>query len=718
MKRTETSSRLGRGSARISALPGPIARGFWSRAGALPCVIGLLVAAPAFGAGSLGSTVFIDGNWNGKQDADEPGIAGVEVRLYGPNQPAGGTGTTTNAQGEYLFSGLAPGQYQVKLPAAQMTGTGKVAAALSTYFGTHGIPASVPAKALATKTSAYLNNAIRQDGDSNGVQAAGYGAEIDSDAVPLATGQEPVDRLPDSTDTGPGIEFGQTPDSNGYLQDAAADADGDMTVDFGVVHQCYDICDIDRNGTIDQSDIDWIYDHRFTAPTPGPGMPGSGSCGGTRFITLDDFAWCQGLKRNQPIEEVAIGNRVWKEVGTVDGKFTPGTDQPLSGVFVTVVNQDTYESYTAKTDANGCYLARVAAGSYVAKILAGQPLFGSLEGVAIEGFNTSLAAEDETTDDNGDQNGYQFGPGGDIETNVFDLSPGSSPAGEASSVPCGLAPTDLPDKNVNETADFAFKDGPPPTGLMSLGSTVFLDRNHNGKLDGSEPVVPGVIVQLIDPLLGTVAQTAVTDSNGNYFFVNLDVGVAYKVRIPAAEMDAENPDGHLARFIRDYYAKLSLGIPTQVPTKALATKLTLGSASDSQIDNDSNGLQAAYGLETVSPAITLEYEKEPVNGTGAGKEYAAGGDTTGFDQDKIPGAADNNGDMTVDFGFVHQCQAICDIDGNGVVDDADLSKIRGPLKGTQLPADKIGAPGTGDCGQTGYITGNDYTWCRAIRLIN
>jgi len=684
-------------------------------------VIGLLVAAPAFGAtGSLGSTVFIDANWNGKQDATEPGIAGVEVRLFGPDQPAAGTAATTNAQGEYLFSGLAAGQYQVKLPAAQMVGTGTVAAALRTFFGTHGIATTVPAKALATKTSAYLNNAIRQDGDSNGIQAAGYGAEIDSDAVPLALTGEPENRV-DPDDTGPGIEFDLAPTSNGYQQDDQVDdAAGDMTVDFGVVHQCYDICDINRNGTIDQSDIDTIYANRFQAPKPGPGMPGSGSCGGTSRITLDDFAWCQALKLNQPIEQVAIGNRVWKEVDTVDGKFTPGTDQPLSGVFVTLINQDTHESYTAKTNDKGCYLARVAAGSYVAKILAGQPVFASFEGVAIDGFDTSLAADDETTDENGDQNGLQYAPG--IETNAYDLTPGHSPVGETSSADCGLAPKDLPDNNVNETADFAFRDVPPPAGIGSLGSTVFLDLNHNGKLDGNEPVVPGVTVELIDVLLGTVAQTKTTDSNGNYVFDNLDVGadvgVSYKVRIPASEMNAESSDGHLARFIRNYYANLPLGIPAQVPTKAMATKLTLGSSTDSQIDNDSNGLQAAYGLETVSPQVALVYQNEPLNGTGDGTEFAAGKDNTGFNQDSTGGAPDNSGDMTVDFGFVHQCQAICDINGNGVVDDSDLSQIRGALKGTQLPPDKVGAPGTGDCGQIGYITGNDYTWCRAIRLIN
>ena len=113
------------------------------------------------------------------------------------------------------------------------------------------------------------------------------------------------------------------------------------------------------------------------------------------------------------------------------------------------------------------------------------------------------------------------------------------------------------------------------------------------------------------------------------------------------------------------------------------------------------------------------FGNEPVNGTGADKESAAGGDTAGFDQDNTTGQVDNNGDMTVDFGFVHQCQSICDVTGDGKLIDTDLSQIL-RLRGTTIArrTSKWGAPGTGDCGGTGVISGNDYAWCRAFSLIN
>ncbi len=61
----------------------------------------------------LGDLVWNDLNANGIQDAGEPGISGVTVNLYkcGVTDPI--TTTTTNANGNYMFVGLAPGDYQV-----------------------------------------------------------------------------------------------------------------------------------------------------------------------------------------------------------------------------------------------------------------------------------------------------------------------------------------------------------------------------------------------------------------------------------------------------------------------------------------------------------------------------------------------------------------------------------------------------------------------------
>ena len=64
--------------------------------------------------GTIGDFVFTDSNGNNKQDAGEPGLAGVTVELYTS------TGTTpiksfvTLADGKYLFTDLASGDYKVK----------------------------------------------------------------------------------------------------------------------------------------------------------------------------------------------------------------------------------------------------------------------------------------------------------------------------------------------------------------------------------------------------------------------------------------------------------------------------------------------------------------------------------------------------------------------------------------------------------------------------
>ena len=58
--------------------------------------------------GSIGDFVWDDQNEDGIQDAGEPGVQGVTVRLYdgNGNQLAQ---TTTNSNGEYLFDGLLAG---------------------------------------------------------------------------------------------------------------------------------------------------------------------------------------------------------------------------------------------------------------------------------------------------------------------------------------------------------------------------------------------------------------------------------------------------------------------------------------------------------------------------------------------------------------------------------------------------------------------------------
>jgi hypothetical protein len=72
--------------------------------------------------GSIGDFIWSDANSNGLQDADEPGIEGVTVTLFGPGGAT--TQQQTGANGEYLFDGLAAGDYRIEvtLPSSGYSG--------------------------------------------------------------------------------------------------------------------------------------------------------------------------------------------------------------------------------------------------------------------------------------------------------------------------------------------------------------------------------------------------------------------------------------------------------------------------------------------------------------------------------------------------------------------------------------------------------------------
>jgi uncharacterized surface anchored protein len=65
---------------------------------------------------SIGDRVWLDKNANGVQDAGEVGIAGVTVKLLDAAGVVVGS-ASTDANGNYLFSNLNPGDYAVQIVA-------------------------------------------------------------------------------------------------------------------------------------------------------------------------------------------------------------------------------------------------------------------------------------------------------------------------------------------------------------------------------------------------------------------------------------------------------------------------------------------------------------------------------------------------------------------------------------------------------------------------
>jgi protocatechuate 3,4-dioxygenase beta subunit len=71
---------------------------------------GVYKLAPA----TIGNTVWNDANDNGIQDASEKGIAGITLALFDAENIFVKT-TTTDSNGSYLFDGLDPGTYHIKI---------------------------------------------------------------------------------------------------------------------------------------------------------------------------------------------------------------------------------------------------------------------------------------------------------------------------------------------------------------------------------------------------------------------------------------------------------------------------------------------------------------------------------------------------------------------------------------------------------------------------
>src|SRR5207247_6556 len=72
--------------------------------------------AGLYQGGAIGDFVWNDLNGNGVQQPGEPGLAGVQVRLYTASGTLVAT-TTTGADGHYEFSPVAAGTYYVQFTA-------------------------------------------------------------------------------------------------------------------------------------------------------------------------------------------------------------------------------------------------------------------------------------------------------------------------------------------------------------------------------------------------------------------------------------------------------------------------------------------------------------------------------------------------------------------------------------------------------------------------
>ena len=251
------------------------------------------------GVGGAGIQLYNDGIQNGT----EPGIANVALSLFfdinddGDFLDAGEATathtTTTDANGYYLFDGLAPGNYQVLVTAAN--------------FG-----AGQPLVGLQSSTG--NTNDITTDVNDNGIDDANYLVNgIRGNTLSLRYGTQPTTEsdIP-ANNAGNVTAYG----ANRRGRSGEADADSNLTMDFGFNDAPYSLgnrvwLDTDNSGTINggEAGIDGVTVRLLdTAGNPVDDPNTTGAQNYTFVTAGGGYYRFDGLPAGNYVVEIAAAN--------------------------------------------------------------------------------------------------------------------------------------------------------------------------------------------------------------------------------------------------------------------------------------------------------------------------------------------------------------------------------------------------------------------------
>jgi len=474
----------------------------------------------------LGNLVWNDVNNNGLVDGGETGIGGVTVELLDSTNTVIAT-TTTDANGNYLFDNLIPGDYIVRIPASNFAAGGPLEDWVSST-GTNGSATGL------YEAAPDPDNDV--DNDDNGSFNSGA---VVSAPITLSLNGEP-DTAVDGDDTygNMTVDFGFfEPASLGDyvwydttlngVQDAGESGVPGVTV---TLHNAADDSVVattttDANGAyLFDNLIPGTYYVVFSNLPAGYALV-SNDLGGDDALDSDpdpfsgrtgNYTLVPGQHEPTvdagitPSNQLRLGNLIWADYND-NGVVDPG-EPGIPGVTVELLDATNNTVLaTTTTDANGNYLfSNLDTGSYIVRIPASA--FGA--GAVLENWSSSSGggtyepAPDPDNDTDNDDNGSTQGTG-EVLSDPITLTPLGEPD----------VGVDGDDTNGNLTVDFGFVPQ-----LASLGDTVWYDSIRNNVQDPGEAGVPGVTVRLLDST-GTVIDTTTTDGNGNYLFTDLIPGV-------------------------------------------------------------------------------------------------------------------------------------------------------------------------------------------------
>ncbi|NEP15940.1 MAG: DUF11 domain-containing protein, partial [Leptolyngbya sp. SIO4C1] len=548
------------------------------------------------GAGfTVGDRVFTDTDGDGVDDgnATDPGIAGVQVRLRqpGPDGEFGTTDdviltTTTDANGQYSFTGLAPGPYQVDIPTPP---AGLNLTTPTSVFNIPNLDADFPTADFGFGSVATVGDLVYLDNNGNGSFEDGVDAPLGGVTVTL-------------TDPGPDNDFTSEGDNVVRSQ---------VTVDDG----SYDFTNVPITGRPYRVSVD-----NQTLPNAGAGFTQTTLFNGNAFFTTTPAAGDDINVADFGFNRVgSIGDLVFQD-NDGDGEFDDDDDgdTPLVGITVqafgpgpdgTLGTDDDVLAGQATTDDSGSYsIDNLPFGSY--RVVIANPPDG-LNFTTPAQFTRTLSVETPAFDDvdfglgsfasignlvfqDTNSNGIQeqgepgvpgvtvrllSADGAELATATTDatglysfggLQPGTyvvefdragTPfAGFTVADPAVANPPTPADTNDSDAAPVAgttlARTGPITlnagdnletvdaglTAGATLGNRVFVDLDGDGSFDpGSEPGIDGVTVRLLTPAGEPVTDEAnnprvvTTQEGGLYSFTGLPAG-SYVVQF-------ELPDG-------------------------------------------------------------------------------------------------------------------------------------------------------------------------------
>ncbi|NJP06540.1 MAG: DUF11 domain-containing protein [Chloroflexaceae bacterium] len=437
---------------------------------------------------SIGDRVWLDTNANGIQDSGEIGVARVIVALYQGDGTLVGI-TFTDADGNYTFTNLLPGDYYV------------------TFVPPSGYNISPPnagtndaADSDADPTTGATTVTTLDPGEDDMTWDIGlFGAASLGDYIWL---DQDGDGTQDATE--PGIEavtVNLYQDSN---EDNVADGTPIATTTTGATGY-YQFTDLAPGSYI----VEFITPEDYFLTNPDQGDDNAAdsdadiTTGQTMSVTLV-------VNQHDPTIDAGmyqpgwIGDYVWLDEN-VNGIQDSG-EPAMSNITVNLYDTTGNLISTTTTNDTGFYqFIDLTPGGYI------------VEFIAPDGYGLTHANQgsDEAVDSNANTT--------DGRSDVVLLTSG--------------------EHNLDIDAGM--------TELASLVDRVWLDENGNGQQDNNEPGFTGVIVNLYDAD-GNLIDTTTTDADGNYAFTNLLPGDyyieytipdGYETSTPENGDTSESPDG-------------------------------------------------------------------------------------------------------------------------------------------------------------------------------